>query len=205
MRYAHAMPKPYIPNDSWSKRAAKEGYRARSVYKLQELDETYHLLRPGMKVLDLGAAPGSWLQYVSRRIGPKGRAVGIDLTPINAVAENVQTCEGDVTDPKVMESVLSTSGLQTFDLVLSDMAPSTSGVKDIDQWQSVELARAAAGLARSILAPQGVFVVKVFRGEDFDPLLRELKQNFSDVRMAKTKASRDRSREIYLVMKKKLG
>lgn len=199
------MPKPYIPNDSWSKRAAKEGYRARSVFKLQELDETYHLLRPGMNVLDLGAAPGSWLQYVSRRIGPKGRAVGIDLTPIKTVAENVQTFEGDVADPKAVESILSASGLQTFELVLCDMAPSTSGVKDIDQWQSVELARAAAQVAASVLPPAGTFVTKVFRGADFDSLLRELKQIFSEVRMAKTKASRDRSREIYLVMKKKLG
>ena len=202
------MPKPYIPNDSWSRKAAEEGYRARSVYKLMELDERYKLLKPGMRVLDLAAAPGSWLQYESQRIGPKGLAIGIDVTPIKPIAENVVTFQADVTDLKTIGPVLAEhlkqipQTPQAFDVVLSDIAPATSGIRDVDQWRSIELNQSVLEVAHQWLKAGGFCVLKVFRGADFDAFLREVKANWKDVRMAFPQASRDRSKEVYLVMKK---
>ena len=194
------MPKPYNPNDAWSRRAAKEGYRARSVYKLEELNERYRLLRPGMTVLDCGAAPGSWLQYTAKIIGPRGRAIGLDLTPIKTIAANVVTLEQDITDLQRVERVLKETGVTTVDLVLSDAAPSTTGIRDIDQWQSLELARAVIAIAEHVLKPSGRCVIKVFRGADFDEFLADVKRRWVKVTMARTKASRDRSHEVYLVL-----
>jgi 23S rRNA (uridine2552-2'-O)-methyltransferase len=197
------MPKPYTPNDAWSRKAAKEGYRARSVYKLMELQERFHLLKPGITVLDVAAAPGSWLQYAAKMIGPKGRAIGLDLTPIKPVAEHVKTFEQDITDLAAVNSLLKAEKISLVDLVLSDIAPSTSGVKDVDQWRSIELNQAVVDIAERFLKPTGFCVLKVFRGADFDAFLRELKQNWDDVRVVETEASRDRSREVYIVMQKR--
>lgn len=196
------MPKPYTPNDHWSRKAASEGYRARSVYKLRELDERFGLLRPGMKVVDLGAAPGSWLQEASAKVGPKGRVIGVDLTPIAPVAGNVSTHVADATDIEAVEAILRAEGIAEADLVLSDMAPSTSGVKDVDQWRSVELAQAALSVAARALKPGGACVVKVFRGADFDDFLRAAQAAWRTVEVATPQASRDRSREVYLVARK---
>ncbi|MDO8649245.1 MAG: RlmE family RNA methyltransferase [Candidatus Peregrinibacteria bacterium] len=194
------MPKPYTPNDTWSRKAQEEGYRARSVYKLMELDVRFHLLSPGKRVLDMGAAPGSWLQYVSERIGPKGIVLGIDLTPIERVASNVRTATLDFTDDRAVETFLAESKVERVDLILSDAAPSTSGVKDVDQWQSLELCRAVLHVAEKYLAPGGRVALKVFRGADFDEFLREVKAEWPSVRVAHVKASRDRSREVYMVL-----
>lgn len=196
---ASVSPKPYIPNDNWSKRAASEGYRARSVYKLQELDERYGLLRPGMKVLDVGAAPGSWLQYESKKIGSSGLAVGIDLKEIIAIAPNVKTFVADMLDHAKIAGILHDLGIQKFDLVLSDIAPNTSGIKDVDQWKSLELSRAVVDTARRFLRPGGMLVMKVFRGRDFDAFLGEVKEEFADVKQKSVEATRDRSREVYVV------
>ena len=195
------MPKAYTPNDKWSQRAAKEGYRARSVFKLQELDEKFRLIRQGMMVLDLGAAPGSWLQYVSKALGSTGKALGLDLQDIETVAPNVKTKICDVTDLAAVEKALSSADMSTVDLVLSDLAPSTSGIKDVDQWKSIELSRAVTEVAKKFLKRGGMLVIKIFRGKDFDAFLAELKQNFSDVKVITVKASRDRSREVYLVIR----
>ncbi len=192
-------PKPYIPNDNWSKRAASEGYRARSVYKLQELDERYDLLHLGMKVLDIGAAPGSWLQYESKKIGDKGLAVGIDLKDIEPIAPNVKTYVADMMDHTGIEKILQGLGIQKFDLVISDIAPNTSGIKDVDQWKSLELSRAVVDVAKRFLKPHGMLVMKVFRGRDFDAFLQEVTMSFSDVKQKSVEASRDRSREVYVV------
>ena len=127
------MPKPYTPNDKWSQRAAKEGYRARSVYKLMELDERFRLLRPGMTVLDLGAAPGSWMQYTSQKVGPLGKVIGFDIQTIDEVADNVAVYREDITDDVRVRDALEAEAVDQVDLVLSDIAPSTSGVKDVDQ------------------------------------------------------------------------
>ncbi|MEI8230437.1 MAG: RlmE family RNA methyltransferase [Candidatus Peregrinibacteria bacterium] len=233
------MPKPYIPNDEWSRKAAAEGYRARSVYKLMELDEKFGLLKPGMKVLDCGASPGSWLQYTAAQIGPKGRAIGIDLTPIAPIADNVKTFIVDMKDRVAVDEVLSeemkfpergqegnmargqnvsppesnptyqasptsflSSQTSPFDLVLSDIAPSTSGIADVDQWRSIELNQMVAEVAQHWLKPGGRCVLKVFRGADFDQFLWELKRNWAEVKPAHVATSRDRSKEIYLVMRK---
>lgn len=196
------MPKPYTPNDKWSQKATKEGFRARSVYKLMELDERYHLLKPGMTVLDLAAAPGSWLQYASKRIGPKGLAIGFDLKPIAPIADNVRTFEQNITQPEKIDSLLEAEHLPKIDLVLSDIAPSTSGIRDVDQWRSIELNQTVVAIAERWLKPAGQVVLKIFRGADFDAFLSDLKRDWRDVRLSSPRASRDRSREVYLVMRK---
>lgn len=194
------MPKPYTTNDTWSQRAAAEGYRARSVYKLMELDERFALLKPGITVLDLGAAPGSWLQYTAQKIEP-GRAIGVDLTEIHPIGSNVSLYKQDVTNIAAIEEILKKEKVEHLDLVLSDIAPNTSGVRDVDQWRSLELARAVLAIAQKFLKPHGYGVVKVFRGADFDEFLREVRSTWEEVKTVTVKASRDRSREVYLVMR----
>jgi 23S rRNA (uridine2552-2'-O)-methyltransferase len=203
------LPKRYTPNDRWSRKARDEGYRARSVYKLEEIDVRWHLLTPGMAVLDLGAAPGSWLQYASENIGPKGIAIGIDLQAIGAIADNVVTLQQDMTDIAMVvqrvQEVLEKAKPQrrTLDLILSDAAPSTSGVHDVDQWRSIELNRSALAIGKMLLKPGGFCVLKVLRGGDYDEFLRDVKAEWTDVRTTKAAVSRDRSTEIYLLCKMK--
>lgn len=194
-----AMPKPYIPRDAWAVKAAQEGYRARSVYKLQELDSRFHLLRHGMTVLDIGAAPGSWLQYVSRQIGEKGRALGLDLQAIDAIAPHVITEICDITDEAAVERSIAAAKLQQVDLMLSDIAPNTSGIKDVDQWRSIELCQHVLEIARRHLTPRGSLVMKVFRGADFDEFLASCRSQYARVTTISVKASRDRSKEVYVV------
>ncbi len=196
------MPKPYVPNDKWSQRAAKEGYRARSVYKLMELDERFGLLQPGMTVIDLGAAPGSWLQYTAQSVGPMGTVFGFDVQEIKPIAENVKTFVMDITDKFAIEDALRKNGVRDVDLVLADMAPNTSGIKDMDQWRSIELAQAALAIGKDILKPNGTCVVKVFRGADFDEFYKNLKMDWQEPVIAEVIASRDRSREVYIVVRK---
>lgn len=193
------MPKPYTPNDKWSQRAAREGFRARSIYKLRELDERHHFFAAGMRVLDIGAAPGSWLQYAAKAVGPRGTVLGIDLMPIEPVASNVRTCVCDVLDQVALEKELGAFGREKFDLILSDLAPNTSGIRDRDQWRSIELSRQVALLAVKYLRSGGAVVMKVFRGRDFDQFTHELRSHFRSLKVASVKASRDRSREVYLV------
>jgi len=197
------MPKPYTPNDKWSRKAAEEGYRARSVYKLMELDVRYKLLGPGMTVLDLGAAPGSWMQYSAEQVGPRGRVIGFDLQDIQPIAENVFLHKQDITDHEAMKRILAEHGVTKVDLVLSDTAPSTSGIHDIDQWQTLELARSVLAVASLFLRPGGKCVMKVFRGADFDEFLRETKREWDKLKAVKVEASRDRSREVYVVVTKR--
>lgn len=196
------MPKPYIPNDKWSRRAAADGYRARSVYKLMELDERFGLIKQGMTVLDIGAAPGSWLQYAGQRVGQEGLVIGVDLQDIKPIADNVFTYKADITDTAHMENILRKHEVETADLVLSDIAPNTSGIKDVDQWRSVELSQAVMDLAMKLLKPGGVCVCKIFRGADFDEFLRHLKATWTRVGIKTVEASRDRSKEVYLVCTK---
>lgn len=193
------MPKPYTPNDHWSQKAASEGFRARSVYKLQELDERFSLLHPKMSVIDAGSAPGSWLQYASKAVGPEGVVVGIDLIEIKRVSKNVRTFVCDMLDLSAVQRCLETAGIYAADLVLSDIAPNTSGIKDVDQWRSLELSRAVTAIARSFLKSGGTLVMKVFRGRDFDPFIAELKREYRRVRTVTVEASRDRSREVYVL------
>lgn len=196
------MPKPYQPNDKWSQKAAAEGYRARSVYKLMELDERHRLLAPGMTVLDLGAAPGSWLQYESEAVGPGGKVIGIDLTPIAPIANNVFTYRHDLMDIPGVRKIVESHGVKQVDLILSDAAPNTSGVADIDQWRSVELTRSIMDTAIAMLRPGGKAVAKIFRGADFDEFVNTVKKQFRMMKVVHVKATRDRSKEVYLVVRK---
>jgi 23S rRNA (uridine2552-2'-O)-methyltransferase len=197
------MSKKYIPNDKWAKRAAQEGYRARSVYKLLELDQKCHLLAPGMTVIDVGAAPGSWLQYAATRVGASGHVVGFDLQAIEPVAPHVHTFVGDMNDHAAIHAELTRLGVTRADLVLSDIAPSTSGIKARDQWLSVELSRGAASVARAFLKPSGALVMKVFQGADFDTFLAEMKREYMTVKSLSVDATRDSSREVYVVCREK--
>lgn len=191
--------KAYTPNDKWSQKAHAEGFRARSVYKLQQLDERFKLLKPGMKVLDIGAAPGSWLQYASKKIGGTGQVLGVDLQEIDHVAGNVRTVMGDIQDAQLIETQLKELGWPKADIILSDIAPNTSGIKDVDQWRSIELSQMVVEVAKKWLKPRGWLVMKVFRGADFDEFIAEVKSAFKLVKVASVKASRDRSREVYVV------
>lgn len=196
------MPKPYTPNDKWSQRAAKEGYRARSVYKLMELNERFGLIKSGATVIDLGAAPGSWLQFAAQEAGPSGALYGFDLQEIEPVADNVKTFKMDITDTYAVEDLLRQEGVREADLVLSDIAPNTSGVKDLDQWRSIELATASLAIAKDMLRPNGKCAVKVFRGADFDEFFGQLKQDWQEPKLVEVEATRDRSREVYIVVRK---
>lgn len=193
------MSKPYVPFDKWARRAQGEGFRARSVYKLMELDERFRLLKPGMKVLDIGAAPGSWLQYVSRSIGPSGRALGLDLVPLESIAANVITKVCDIQDYEGVRAAIREVGFDHADLILSDIAPNTSGIRDVDQWRSIALSQRVVEIARQWLAAKGTLVMKVFRGGDFDEFLGEVRREFRSVKLVSPKASRDRSKEVYMV------
>jgi 23S rRNA (uridine2552-2'-O)-methyltransferase len=185
-------------SDTYVKQARHEGYRSRAVYKLEELDQRDHLLRPGISMVDLGAAPGGWSQYAQRRLGDKARIVALDVLPMDPLP-GVTFIQGDFREAPVLEALEAAVGEAKVDLVLSDMAPNISGVDAADQAGTVHLAELALEFARARLKPGGVFVAKLFQGEGFDEFLKELRQNFSKVSLRKPKASRPRSREIYLV------
>jgi 23S rRNA (uridine2552-2'-O)-methyltransferase len=185
-------------SDTYVKQARHEGYRSRAVYKLEELDQRDHLLRPGISMVDLGAAPGGWSQYAQRRLGDKARIVALDVLPMDPLP-GVTFIQGDFREAPVLDALEAAVGEAKVDLVLSDMAPNISGVDAADQAGTVHLAELALEFARARLKPGGVFVAKLFQGEGFDEFLKELRQNFSKVSLRKPKASRPRSREIYLV------
>lgn len=192
------MPKRYIPNDKWSQKAAAEGYRARSVYKLMELDEKFRLINPGMTVLDLGAAPGSWSQYAAEKVRNtkyEGRIIGVDLREIEPI-DGVETHVADITDSEALEKILP----EYVGLIISDLAPKTSGIADIDQWKSIELSQVVLDIARKHLKPKGTCVIKVLRGADFDEFIRECKAEWTEVKTFQARASRDRSKEIYVII-----
>ena len=185
-------------DDFYVQQAQKEGYRSRAVFKLLEIDEKDRLLRPGMTVVDLGAAPGGWSQIVSLRLKGKGRVVATDILPMDALAD-VEFIEGDFREEEVLNQLLETLGNDKADLVMSDMAPNISGMKAVDQPRAMYLAELALDLAKKVLNKDGVFLTKVFQGEGFDEYLRELRSNFKNVTVRKPKASRPRSREVYLL------
>ncbi len=186
--------------DPYVQKARREGYRSRAVYKLEELDQRDRLLKPGISIVDLGAAPGGWCQYIERRLGDRVRIVATDLLPMDPVAgTNFAFVQGDFREPDVLARIEAALGEAKVDLVLSDMAPNISGVDAADQAGSVHLAELALDFARNRLKPGGVFVTKVFQGEGFDEYLRTLRQAFAKVTLRKPRASRPRSREIYLV------
>ncbi|MDD3447431.1 MAG: 23S rRNA (uridine(2552)-2'-O)-methyltransferase RlmE [Gammaproteobacteria bacterium] len=185
-------------NDAYVKRAQQEGYRSRAVFKLLEIQERDKLLRPGMTVVDLGAAPGGWSEAAVRLVGDRGRVVALDILPMDAIA-GVEFIQGDFREDEVLDRLIGCVGNRPVDLVMSDMAPNISGTKAVDQPRAMYLAELALDLARRVLAPGGDFLVKVFQGEDFDAYLREVRGSFGKVMIRKPKASRPRSREVYLL------
>ncbi len=187
-------------DDFYVKKAQKEGYRSRAVYKLLEIQEKDHLLRPGMTIVDLGAAPGGWSQIASLYLKGKGRLVATDILPMDALVD-VEFVLGDFREEDVLKQLLQCIGNDKADLVMSDMAPNISGVKAVDQPRAMYLAELALDLARKTLNSDGIFLVKVFQGEGFDEYLRELRGYFKSVTVRKPKASRPRSREVYLLAK----
>ncbi len=187
-------------HDPFVKLAQKEGYRSRAAYKLLWLDERDHLLKPGMTVVDLGAAPGGWCQVAVNKTGEKGRVVGIDLLPVEPVA-GAQIIQADFTTDEGLAAVEAALNGRMLDLVLSDMAPNLSGVKEADQAKHYMLAELALEFARQWLKPEGAFVVKVFHGPGFEEFVRAARAAFSQVHVRKPDASRDESRENFLVAK----
>lgn len=187
-------------DDSYVMRAKQEGYRSRACYKLMELHDRDRLFAPGMTVLDLGSAPGGWSQVAVERVGERGRVIASDILPMDGLA-GVEFIQGDFTEQQVFDSIMETLNGQAVDIVISDMAPNMSGVAAVDQPQSMYLVELAVDMARQVLRPGGLFVAKVFQGEGFDQLLRELRTSFKAVHSRKPAASRARSREVYLVGK----
>jgi len=185
-------------NDPYVQLAQKEGYRARAAYKLLELDERDHLIKPGMVVVDLGAAPGSWCQVVAKKLGEHGRIIALDLLPLDPLPR-VEFIQGDFREDSVLARLEQKLGGRPISLVLSDMAPNISGVGVADQARAMYLAELALDFAVHHLAPGGSFVVKVFHGAGFEDYLKIMRDHFAKVVARKPKASRDRSSEQYLV------
>jgi 23S rRNA (uridine2552-2'-O)-methyltransferase len=191
-------------NDTFVKRAQREGMRSRAAYKLSELLGRDLKLKPGMVVVDLGAAPGGWSQVVARTLGGRGRIIALDLLPMEPIA-GVEVMQGDFTDEAVLSELnLRLSG-RPVDLVLSDMAPNWSGMAAVDIPRAMGLAEAARDFALQHLGRHGGLVLKLFQGEGFDRFLRELKAAFARVVLRKPEASRSRSREIYALATDFLG
>jgi 23S rRNA (uridine2552-2'-O)-methyltransferase len=196
------MPRPGQP-DFYRSRARAEGYVARAIFKLKEVDEKYHLLQAGQRVLDLGCSPGSWLQYIATRIGPRGLVVGVDANvPAIEVGPPLYFVHGEVTS---LDLKTITAISPVFDVVLSDMAPKTTGTRQVDQQRSLELAFLAWEWARMLLRNGGHFLVKVFEGPDTNALAGVLKTEFATCRPVKPAGSRPASREIYLLGLKRRG
>ncbi len=187
-------------DDHYVKEAQKHGYRTRASFKLLEIHKKDVLFKRGMTVIDLGAAPGGWSQVAAELLGSSGRIIASDILPMDALAD-VQFIQGDFTEDNVFEEILAALSNSPVDLVMSDMAPNMSGMKDIDQPRSMYLIELAVDLAKQVLAPGGCFLTKVFQGEGFDSLHRDLQQSFNKVVTRKPAASRSRSRETYLLAK----
>jgi 23S rRNA (uridine2552-2'-O)-methyltransferase len=185
-------------SDEFVKRAQREGWRSRAVFKLAQIQETEHLLRPGIRCVDLGAAPGGWSQYAARIIGRSGRIVATDILAMDAIP-GVEFVQGDFREAAVLEQVLQSVGADKVNLVLSDMAPNMAGIDAVDQPRSMYLAELALEFADRILAPGGDLLVKLFQGAGFDQIIRDARARYGRVVTKKPKASRSRSPEIYLL------
>ena len=183
-------------DDEYVLRAQQEGYRSRAIYKLMEIQKKDSLLKPGMTVIDLGAAPGGWSEYAVTILGKKGRMIALDILPMQPI-QDVEIIEGDFREEAVFEQLMAVIGDDRADLVLSDMAPNMSGVVAVDLPRACFLAELALDLAQRVLKPGGGLLVKLFQGEGFDEYHKSLKDHFTKVVMRKPRASRARSREIY--------
>ena len=184
--------------DPYVKQARAAGWRSRAVFKLEQIQRKYHLIRPGMMIVDLGAAPGGWSQYAAGLLNGRGRIVALDILPMDPI-EGVEFIHGDFREMPVLEQLRIALGEQPVDLVLSDMAPNISGIEASDQARAVYLAELALDFCNQALKPGGSFLVKLFQGEGFEAYLKQLRSAFGSVQIRKPEASRDRSREQYLL------
>ena len=191
-------------DDPYVQQAQRDGYRSRACYKLLELQEKDRLIRPGMTVLDLGSAPGGWSQVASACVGQHGKVIASDILPMESLA-GVTFIEGDFTEENVYQRILAALGDTPIDLVISDMAPNMSGVNAVDQPRVIHLVDLALAMAQQVLAPGGTLVAKLFHGEGFDQVFQDAKGAFLKVSTRKPKASRPRSREVYMVAKEFRG
>ena len=185
-------------NDEFVKRAVAAGWRSRAVFKLMQIQERERLLRPGIRLVDLGAAPGGWSQYAARIVGGKSRIVATDILPMDAIP-GVIFVQGDFRESSVLTQVLQCVGADKVDLVMSDMAPNMSGIDAVDQPRSMHLAELALEFADQVLAPGGDLLVKLFQGAGFEQIIRDARRRYGRVMTKKPKASRTRSPEIYLL------
>jgi 23S rRNA (uridine2552-2'-O)-methyltransferase len=187
-------------SDPFVKQAQKDGYRSRSAYKLIELNEKDRLIRPGMRVMDLGSAPGGWSQVAGRLVGAKGRVLATDILPMDGLT-NVDFIQGDFTDDAVVQRIYEWLAGEKFDLIVSDIAPNISGIASADQGRSIYFLELALDTVCKTLKPGATFAAKMFQGSGSDEYLKELRKHFSKVSIRKPEASHKESREVYLVAK----
>ncbi|PSJ46139.1 23S rRNA (uridine(2552)-2'-O)-methyltransferase RlmE [Zobellella endophytica] len=185
-------------DDKYVQQAQKKGLRSRAVFKIEELQGRDRLLKQGMTVVDLGAAPGGWSQFAVEQVGAGGRVIACDILPMDPIA-GVDFLQGDFREEAVLGALLNRVGEEKVDVLLSDMAPNMSGTPEVDQPRAMYLVELALDMCRQVLAPQGSFVVKVFQGTGFDEFLLEVRRSFSVVKVRKPDSSRPRSREVYIV------
>ncbi len=183
--------------DHYFKKAKQEGFAARSAYKLEEINRKYRIIEPGSRVMDLGCFPGSWMQYISRQIGSGGIVLGIDRSKlIIRLQPNMRFVHSDINK---LESTIPGTFSRKYDLVCSDMAPNTTGIRNVDSERSLQLCQTALQMAQQYLKKGGTALVKVFQGSAFDRLLKQMKEEYSTVRIIKPKSSRNESKEIFVL------
>ena len=187
-------------SDPFVKKAQLDGYRSRSAYKLTELNEKDRLIRPGMRIMDLGSAPGGWSQVAGKLVGAKGRVLATDILPMEPI-KNVDFIQGDFTEQAVVAQLLEWLGGGKFDLIISDIAPNITGIDSADQASSMYFLELALDTVRQTLKPGATFVAKMFQGAGSDDFLKELRKSFAKVLIRKPAASRAQSHEVYVVAK----
>ncbi len=185
-------------DDKYVLEAQKRGYRSRAIFKLEEIQVKDKLLRQGMTVVDLGAAPGGWSQYAAEQVGESGQVIACDILPMDSLP-GVSFLQGDFREEAVLDALLDRIGPNKVDIVMSDMAPNMSGNLASDQPRAMYLVELALDMCRQVLAPKGAFIVKVFQGEGFDSYLAQVRSMFNVVKIRKPESSRARSREVYIV------
>lgn len=190
----------FNPKDKFFLKAKEKGYRARSIFKLEEVQNTYRFLKEGQKVLDLGAYPGSFMQYIIKVIGDKGFLIGLDLQEIKKFPQkNIKLYKADIFDDLIYDKIRFENNIDKFDVISSDLAPATSGIKSLDAGRSFELNNQVLKVSLKYLKRGGSMLIKVFPGEEFDQLKKDIKLNFSKIRIYKPSAVRKTSREVYLL------
>ncbi len=193
----------YNPRDHYFKKAKEQNFAARSVFKLEEIDQKFKIVKPKQTVLDLGASPGSWSQYCSQKIGENGRILGVDLKAVNVKLKNAVFIQADLRDLNLKQTFIENGFAPPFDLVISDMAPNTTGIRMTDQARSFDLCELALEISRQFLKKDGHFICKLFHSDEFTTLRDEIKKDFSQFHAVKPDSTRKISKEIFLIGLKK--